>query len=50
MSKPVLSVSADSTVDEVINLMIAKKISSVPVVRGDSLAGLVTRDSLIRAL
>jgi CBS domain-containing protein len=50
MSKPVLTVSAGSTVDEVINLMTAKKISSVPVVRGESLAGLVTRDSLIRAL
>jgi pyruvate dehydrogenase E2 component (dihydrolipoamide acetyltransferase) len=37
-------------VDEVIDLMISKKISSVPVVRGESLAGLVTRDSLIRAL
>lgn len=50
MSKPVLSVGVGSTVDQVINLMVAKKISSVPVVQGETLAGLVTRDSLIRAL
>jgi len=50
MSKPVLSVSVGSTVDQVINLMVTKKISSVPVIRGETLAGLVTRDSLIRAL
>jgi CBS domain-containing protein len=30
--------------------MVTKKISSVPVVRAETLAGLVTRDSLIRAL
>jgi predicted transcriptional regulator len=50
MSKPVLSVNAASNIDEVINLMVTKKISSVPVVKGETLVGLVTRDSLIRAL
>jgi CBS domain-containing protein len=50
MSKPVVSVSAGSTIDEAITMMVAKKISSVPVVRGETLAGLVTREALIRAL
>ena len=44
MSKPVVSVSAGSTVDEAITMMVAKKISSIPVVRGETLAGLVTRE------
>ena len=50
MSKPVLSVPDDAPVDAVIELMVSKHISAVPVTRDDCLAGLVTRKSLIRAL
>ncbi|HIH27947.1 MAG TPA: CBS domain-containing protein [Methanoregulaceae archaeon] len=50
MSKPVLSVPDGVPVDAVIDLMVSKHISAVPVTRDDCLAGLVTRKSLIRAL
>ena len=50
MSKPVISVPDDATVDTVIELMISKHISAVPVTQGGCLAGLITRNSLIRAL
>jgi predicted transcriptional regulator len=50
MSTPVMTVDAGSTVDDVIDLMIARNISTVPVTQGGCLAGVVTRNSLIRAL
>lgn len=50
MSTPVMSVDAGATVDDVIDLMIAKNISTVPVTNGGYLIGIVTRNSLIRAL
>jgi len=50
MSTPVMTVDAGSTVDDVIDLMIAKNISAVPVTRDGCLSGVVTRNSLIRAL
>jgi predicted transcriptional regulator len=50
MSTPVMTVDAGSTVDDVIDLMIAKNISTVPVTRDSCLMGIVTRNSLIRAL
>jgi CBS domain-containing protein len=45
-----MTVDAGSTVDDVIDLMIAKNISTVPVTRDGCLSGVVTRNSLIRAL
>jgi CBS domain-containing protein len=45
-----MTVDAGSTVDDVIDLMIAKNISAVPVTRDGCLSGVVTRNSLIRAL
>lgn len=50
MSTPVMSVDSGSTVDDVIDLMTAKSISTVPVTEGGCLVGIVTRNSLIRAL
>jgi predicted transcriptional regulator len=50
MSTPVMSVEAGSAVDDVIDLMIAKNISTVPVTTNGCLIGIVTRNSLIRAL
>jgi predicted transcriptional regulator len=50
MSTPVISVDDASTVDDVIDLMIAKNISTVPVTNAGCLMGIVTRNSLIRSL
>jgi predicted transcriptional regulator len=50
MSSPVMSMDAGCSLDDVIDLMIAKNISTVPVTAGDRLAGIITRESLIRAL
>jgi predicted transcriptional regulator len=50
MSTPVMSVEDRATVDDVIDLMIAKNISTIPITTNGCLAGIVTRNSLIRAL
>jgi CBS domain-containing protein len=50
MSTPVKTVDAGCSLDDVIDLMIAKNISTVPITVGDRLAGIITRESLIRAL
>jgi len=50
MSSPVMSMDAGCSLDDVIDLMIAKNISTVPITAGDRLAAIVTRESLIRAL
>ena len=50
MSSPVMSMDAGCSLDDVIDLMIAKNISTVPITAGDRLAGIITRESLIRAL
>ncbi len=50
MSSPVIAVDTGATVDNVIDLMIAKNISTVPVTEDGCLAGIVTRNSLIKAL
>jgi CBS domain-containing protein len=46
----VKTVDAGCSLDDVIDLMIAKNISTVPITAGDLLAGIITRESLIRAL
>ncbi|NYT17143.1 MAG: CBS domain-containing protein [Methanomicrobiales archaeon] len=50
MSSPVMSMDAGCSLDDVIDLMIAKNISTIPITAGDRLAGIITRESLIRAL
>lgn len=50
MSSPVTSADAGCSLDDVIDLIIAKNISTVPITAGDRLAGIITRESLIRAL
>jgi predicted transcriptional regulator len=50
MSTPVMSVEDRATVDDVIDLMIAKNISTIPVTANGCLVGIVTRNSLIKAL
>ncbi|MCU0632129.1 MAG: CBS domain-containing protein [Methanolinea sp.] len=50
MTSPVLTVEASASIDEVVDLMLAKGISSIPVTSRGKIAGLITRGSLIKAL
>ncbi len=50
MSSPLLSLEKTASIAEVVNLMLKKNISSVPVMENGKLAGIVTRASLVNAL
>jgi predicted transcriptional regulator len=50
MTAPLISVEATASVSEVINLMLKKNISSVPVMDKGRLTGIITRRSLVNAL
>lgn len=50
MSTPLITVDADTDVSDVIDLMLKKNISSVPIVESGGIVGIVTRNSLIQAL
>jgi predicted transcriptional regulator len=50
MSAPLLSVERTAKVSDVVDLMLKKNISSVPVMDKGKLAGIVTRSSLVNAL
>jgi len=50
MTSPVLSIDASAGIDEVVDLMLSKGISSIPVTSNGKIAGLVTRASLLKAL
>ena len=50
MSAPLLSVERTAKVSDVVDLMLKKNISSVPVMDRGKLAGIVTRSSLVNAL
>jgi CBS domain-containing protein len=50
MSNPLLSVPNTATVSEVIDMMLKKNISCVPIVDGSRPVGVVTRKSLVNAL
>lgn len=50
MTTPVISMDADTDVSEIIDLMLKKNISSVPITRNSRITGVVTRNSLVQAL
>lgn len=50
MTKDVLTVKEDDTVQRVATLMVERKINRVPVVDDEGLIGIVTRDDIIRAV
>ena len=50
MSDDVVSVTADTPLDEVVGLMERRRIKRVPVVDGDALIGIVSRADLLRSL
>jgi len=50
MTSPVMCIDAGAGIDEVVDLMLSKAISSIPITSKGKIAGLVTRSPLIRAL
>lgn len=50
MTTPVITLGVNATIEEAADLMLSRGISSIPVVNGDRIVGMVTRSSLIRAL
>ena len=50
MSASLISVAAKASVSQVVDLMVQKNISTIPVIENGDLKGLVTRNSLIKAL
>lgn len=50
MSSPVLGVEHSSSIEEIVALMISKKIGGIPVTENGKVTGLITRESLIKAL
>jgi CBS-domain-containing membrane protein len=50
MSTDVVSVSADTPLDEVVGLMERRRIKRVPVIEGEALVGIVSRADLLRSL
>jgi predicted transcriptional regulator len=50
MSTSLISVGSDATISQVIDMMVQKNISTIPVIENGDLKGLITRDSLVKAL
>jgi predicted transcriptional regulator len=50
MSSPVINVEGNAKIQDIIGMMIHKNISAIPVVQNGILKGLVTRNSLLKAL
>jgi CBS domain-containing protein len=50
MTVPVVSVSEDTPVEDIVQIMEQRHIKRVPVVRGEMLAGIITRANMLRAL
>lgn len=50
MTRPVITVQADTPIQEIANLLEKHRIKRVPVVRGNKVVGIVSRANLIRAL
>ena len=50
MSAPLISVDRSATIGAVVEIMLKKNISSVPVMEKGKISGIVTRDSLVKAL
>lgn len=50
MSKNVIGVKEDTPVEEIASLMTTRNVKRVPVLRGEKLAGIVSRSDLVRAI
>jgi CBS domain-containing protein len=50
MSRSVISITEDTDVEEVVHLLTNQRIRRVPVLRGDQIAGIVSRSDLVRQI
>jgi len=50
MSKKIISVGEDTSVEKIAQLMTAHKIKRVPVMRGDAIVGIVSRADIVSAI
>jgi len=50
MSTPLISMDVNTDISDVIDLMLKKNISSVPVMQNGKITGVVTRNALVQAL
>ena len=50
MSETVIGVNEDTSVEEIASLMATRKVKRLPVMRGQQLAGIVSRADIIRAM
>jgi CBS domain-containing protein len=50
MTRPVIVVTEETPVEEIVQIMEQRHVKRVPVVRGDTLVGIITRAGLLRAL
>lgn len=50
MTAPAVTIKEETTIEDIVGLMEDAKIKRLPVVRGDTLVGIVTRANLLRAL
>ncbi|MBN1431736.1 MAG: CBS domain-containing protein [Methanomicrobiaceae archaeon] len=50
MTSPALTVKKDAVIDEVVDILVNRNISSIPVVNDQKLVGLISKESLIVAL
>jgi CBS domain-containing protein len=50
MTKNVIGVKEDTPVEEIASLMTTRNVKRVPVLRGEKLAGIVSRSDLVRAI
>tara|TARA_R110002072_G_scaffold276051_1_gene437343 strand:+ start:73790 stop:74236 length:447 start_codon:yes stop_codon:yes gene_type:complete len=49
MSTNLKTVNENSSLDEIINLMITKNVKRIPVVNGDKITGIITRKDIVKA-
>ncbi len=50
MSQPPVTISDDADIEEAASLMLSRKIARLPVMRGDTLVGIVARSDIIRGI
>ena len=50
MSKKIISVGEETSVEEIAQLMTARKIKRVPVMQGDAIVGIVSRADIVSAI
>jgi CBS domain-containing protein len=50
MSKPVTAATEETTLHELADIMVRRRINRVPIVHGEHLVGIVSRGDLVRAL